>query len=349
MDFSLLYFANRQTTNAPREYELLFESVDFADQHGFKAVWLPERHFHPFGGAYPNPALTAAALAARTSNVRLRAGSVVMPLHDPLSVVEDWSFVDNISDGRVDIALASGWNPDDFVLAPERYAKRREFTFDALGEVKSLWAGEAVRRRNGDGQEIGVSTYPRPVQSELDLWFTCSASKESFTEAGARGLNVLTALLFQSTDELTASIESYRAARERNGHDPATGIVTLMLHTFVGESDDAVRELVREPFTDYLVSSVDLWKARWSDLVGAHPRRLAGLAFERYFHRAALLGSVERCTAFARELQAAGVNEIASLVDFGVADSEVIAMLPLLDDVRRDLRGSRSSPVQHAG
>ncbi|MCA1268669.1 LLM class flavin-dependent oxidoreductase [Streptomyces sp. 7G] len=349
MDFSLLYFANRQSNNAPREYELLFESVGFADRHGFKAVWLPERHFHPFGGAYPNPALAAAALATRTSNVRLRAGSVVIPLHDPLSVVEDWSVVDNLSGGRVDIALAAGWNPDDFALAPERYAKRREFTFDALKEVKSLWAGETVRRRNGNGQETDVAAYPRAVQPELDLWFTCSSSRESFTEAGARGLNVLTALLFQSTDELTASIESYRAARERNGHDPGTGIVTLMLHTFVGENDAAVRELVREPFTDYLVSSIDLWKARWTDLAGTHPRRLADLAFERYFHRAALLGSVERCTAVAREIQTAGVNEIACLIDFGAADSAVLAMLPLLDEVRRDLRVDGSSPLQHGG
>ncbi|WP_199800755.1 MupA/Atu3671 family FMN-dependent luciferase-like monooxygenase [Streptomyces marianii] len=338
MDFSLLYFVNRETVDASREYELLFETAKFADQHDFTAVWLPERHFHPFGGAYPNPALAAAALAARTRKVRLRAGSVVMPLHDPLSVVEDWSFVDNISHGRVDMALAVGWNPNDFTLAPERYDVRREYTFEAIGEIRDLWAGKKVRRRNGHGKEVDISTYPRPVQPEPRLWFTCSSNPESFKEAGARGLSVLTALLFQSTDELAASIKNYRASRERSGHDPATGTVTLMLHTFVGEDDAAVKELVRQPFTDYLLSSIDLWKAQWSDLNRSHPRRLAKLAFERYFHRAALFGSVERCTAFARDLRAAGVDEIASLVDFGVADSDVLSMLPRLDEVRRNLR-----------
>jgi natural product biosynthesis luciferase-like monooxygenase protein len=346
VDFSLLYFVNRETVDASREYQLLFDTAEFADRHDFTAVWLPERHFHPFGGAYPNPALAAAALATRTRRVRLRAGSVVVPLHDPLSVVEDWSFVDNVSRGRVDMALAVGWNPDDFALAPERYATRREYTFEALDEMKDLWAGKKVKRRNGLGEEVELSTYPRPVQPEPRLWFTCSSNPESFEEAGARGLNVLTALLFQSTDELAASIAAYRAARERNGHDPATGVVTLMLHTFVGESDAAVKELVRGPFTGYLLSSIDLWKARWSDLGRSHPGRLAKMAFERYFHRAALFGSVERCTAFARDLRAAGVDEIASLVDFGVADSEVLAMLPRLDEVRLNLRtaaaGARS-------
>ncbi|WP_255950615.1 MupA/Atu3671 family FMN-dependent luciferase-like monooxygenase [Streptomyces odontomachi] len=345
MDFSLLYFINRETVDAAREYDLLFETAGFADEHDFTAVWLPERHFHPFGGAYPNPALAAAALAARTRNVRLRAGSVVMPLHDPLSVVEDWSFVDNVSHGRVDMALAVGWNPNDFVLAPERYKERREYTVDAITEIKELWAGTKVRRRNGNGDEVHVATYPRPVQPEPRLWFTCSSSPDSFKEAGARGLNVLTALLFQSADELAASIESYRSARERNGHDPAAGTVTLMLHTFVGESDAAVRELVRQPFTDYLLSSVDLWKAQWTDLNRSDPRRLVKLAFERYFHRAALFGSVAKCTAFARDLQAAGVDEIASLVDFGAADSDVLAMLPRLDEVRRNLAAPRDSPA----
>src|SRR5205814_7348072 len=42
------------------------------------------------------------------------------------------------------------------------------------------------------------------------------------------------------------------------GHDPATGRVTLMLHTFVGDDDDNVRELVRRPMKEYLRSSIKL-------------------------------------------------------------------------------------------
>ncbi|MFJ6079757.1 MupA/Atu3671 family FMN-dependent luciferase-like monooxygenase [Streptomyces sp. NPDC092369] len=335
MDFSLLYFANREVVDPPQEYELLLETARFADEHDFKALWIPERHFHPFGGAYPNPALAAAALATRTRRIRLRAGSVVLPLRDPLTVVEDWSFVDNLSYGRVDLAMATGWNPNDFVLAPDRYADRRQYTLDTIEEIKSLWAGKRLSRRNGEGELVETLTYPRPVQPEPDIWLTCTSSPESFAQAGARGLNVLTALLFQSTDELTEKIKRYRAAREEHGHDPAAGTVTLMLHTFVGETDRAVRDTVRGPFGEYLLSSIDLWKRQWSELQQAAPERLAQLAFQRYFHAAALFGSVDKCTAFARTLGAAGVDEIASLVDFGVDGQKVLAALPHLDEVRR--------------
>ncbi|MCW2917943.1 MAG: hypothetical protein JWN52_6011 [Actinomycetia bacterium] len=206
MDFSLLYFANREVTDPPSEYDLLLDAARFADEHGFTAVWLPERHFHPFGGAYPNPALAASALALQTSRIRLRAGSVVLPLHDPVTVVEDWSFVDNLSRGRVDIALATGWNANDFALAPERFATRHQYTTDGIETIRDLWAGRPVDRVNGQGELTPILTYPRPVQPAPGLWLTAAAKAETFAAAGAHGTNVLTALLFQSVEELASKI-----------------------------------------------------------------------------------------------------------------------------------------------
>ena len=49
---------------------------------------MPERHFHAFGGLSPNPSVTAAALAAVTERVRIRSGSVVVPLHHPARIAE---------------------------------------------------------------------------------------------------------------------------------------------------------------------------------------------------------------------------------------------------------------------
>ena len=84
-------------------------------------MWVPERHFHPLGGLFPNPAVVAAAVAARTTRIAVRAGSVVLPLHHVARVAEEWAAVDALSNGRVGISLASGWNRADFVLrSPNR-------------------------------------------------------------------------------------------------------------------------------------------------------------------------------------------------------------------------------------
>ena len=112
LQFSLLYFDGKGGALAGDRYRLLVEGAKFADKHGFTAVWTPERHFHEFGGLYPNPAITSAALAMITERVQLRAGSVVIPLHNPLRVAEEWAAVDNLSQGRVGISFASGWHAD---------------------------------------------------------------------------------------------------------------------------------------------------------------------------------------------------------------------------------------------
>ena len=101
MDFSLFFFSGDGATAAQHKYQLLLDSVKFADQQGFAAVWVPERHFHAVGGLYPNPSVVAAALAMVTERIELRAGSVILPLHNAARVAEEWAVVDNLSGGRV--------------------------------------------------------------------------------------------------------------------------------------------------------------------------------------------------------------------------------------------------------
>jgi acyl carrier protein len=236
LEFSLFYFSSEEAEFTDDKYRLLIEGAKFADQHDFAAVWIPERHFHSFGGIYPNPSVLGAALAMVTERVRLRAGSVVLPLQNPIRVAEEWSVVDNLSKGRVDLAFARGWNPNDFVLSPETYANRTEALFSGMQTVQKLWRGESISLPNGMGKETEIKVYPLPKQRELSVWMTCSGGKERFIEAGALGVNILTALLFQPIEELAEKIALYRDSRAKHGHDPEAGHVTLMLHTFVAKT-----------------------------------------------------------------------------------------------------------------
>jgi natural product biosynthesis luciferase-like monooxygenase protein len=335
MDFSLHHFANREAVARTDEFELLKKSAKFADEHGFAAVWLPERHFHPFGGAYPNPAVAAAALAPITSRIRLRGGSVVLPLHDPLTVVEDWSMVDNLSAGRVDLAIASGWNADDFVLAPEQFAERRKKVVEQTAELRALWSGKAVPRVNGEGRAIEVTAFPPPWHDDLDLWMTCASNPDGFAEAGKAGMNVLTSLLQFTPADLREGVKRYRESREEAGIDPASGKFTVMMHAFVGETDERVRTLIHGPFSDYLVSSIDLWKAYVPDLRELPVASIVPVAFERYFRNSALFGSVGKCVDLISDLESMGVDELSCLIDFGVGQAHILEALCHLAEVKR--------------
>jgi natural product biosynthesis luciferase-like monooxygenase protein len=337
LEFSLFYFSSEEAEFTDDKYRLLIEGAKFADLHDFAAVWIPERHFHAFGGIYPNPSVLGAALAMVTERVRLRAGSVVLPLQNPIRVAEEWSVVDNLSKGRVDLAFARGWNPNDFVLSPETYANRTETLFSGMQTVQKLWRGESILLPNGIGKETEVKVYPLPKQRELSVWMTCSGGKERFIEAGALGVNILTALLFQPIEELAEKIALYRDSRAKHGHDPEAGYVTLMLHTFVGEDIEVVRNQVRKPFTEYLKNSVDLWRQdskNLDDLTEKEQEDLLAYAFERYFQTSALFGTPDTCLARVARLKEIGVNEIACLIDFGVDVDTVMTALYSLKSLK---------------
>ena len=337
MQFSLLFFSSHAAEFAADKYHLLFAAAQFADQHDFTSIWVPERHFHAFGGLFPNPSVVASALAMVTQRLRLRAGSVVLPLHHPIRVAEDWAVVDNLSQGRVDMAFAVGWSPNDFVLAPANFADRTALTFAGIHTIQALWQGQSIALPNGLGEEMTVQLHPRPKQQSLPVWLTCSGGAQRFADAGAHGFNILTALLFQSLEDLAEKIACYRKARAQHGYDPETGHVTLMLHTFIADDLEQVRLAVQAPFTRYLRDSVDLWRHAATDLEALSKRErdmALAYAFERYFQTKTLFGTPTTALERVHQLRDAGVDEIACLIDFGIHPEQVMLGLEHLNHLR---------------
>jgi natural product biosynthesis luciferase-like monooxygenase protein len=342
VEFSLFYFADDGPVAEDR-YGLLLESARFADRHGFAAVWTPERHFHAFGGQYPNPAVTGAALATVTERVAIRAGSVVAPLHHPLRIAEEWAVVDHLSHGRVGVSFASGWHAVDFALRPENYARRKEVLTETVETVRRLWRQEEVAFPDGTGAPAALRIHPAPLQPELPVWLTSAGSVETFREAGRLGAGILTHLLGQDLPELEQKISAYREAYAASGA-PGEGHVALMLHTHVGTDREAVRELVRRPFSAYLRSSIGLLvKAAGGALPGIDVSSLSpadldflvARSFDRYFDTGGLFGTVDDCVKTAGQLRGVGVDDVACLIDFGLAPGEVLQGLERLDEVRR--------------
>ncbi|SCX74105.1 amino acid adenylation domain-containing protein/natural product biosynthesis luciferase-like monooxygenase domain-containing protein [Variovorax sp. EL159] len=353
-EFGLFYFADANQDPDGELYRLYVEGAKFADKNGFSAVWTPERHFTKVAAAFPNPSVLSAALAMVTERIQLRAGSVVLPLHHPLRVAEEWSVVDHLSRGRVGIAFASGWVPEDFVFAPDNYANRYQVMLDGVQQVRELWRGGTMSARNGVGHETQLKLQPKPVQPELPVWITATRSPATFEAAGRMGANVLTALLSLTVPELTENIRIYREALRANGFDPDSRKVVLMLHTFVGPDDETARQLAHEPMLQYFRSHTELRKSVSQDLGGDIANKAIGdvdaeqlieAAVRRYFSTSSLIGGPETCLNLVRKLEKIGVDEFACLIDFGVATDQVLGNLPHLATV---MKKSRTGPAPEA-
>ena len=356
MDFNLFYWGNDDGPG-PRKYHLLLEGAKFADANGFNAVWTPERHFHAFGGPYPNPSVTGAAVAAVTQNLSVRAGSCVAPLHHPARIAEEWSVIDNLTNGRAGIGMAAGWQPDDFVLRPENTPPaNKPALYDYIDTLRRLWRGEEVAFPRQDGSLHAVVTQPRPVSQELPVWVTTAGNPDTWREAGEIGANVLTHLLGQSIEEVGGKIRIYHDALRAAGHDPADFKVTLMLHSYLANSREESRRIAREPMKDYLRSAAGLIKQyAWAfpafkrpkgvnnafdmQLDALNPDELEAIldfAFERYFEDSGLFGTIEDALARTEQLKRIGVDEIACLIDYGIAPEVVLEGLkPLAEVLRR--------------
>jgi natural product biosynthesis luciferase-like monooxygenase protein len=361
LDFGLFYWGDDDGPG-PRKYQLLLDGARFADTHGFNAVWTPERHFHAFGGPYPNPAVTGAAVAAVTQNLSIRAGSCVLPLHHPARVAEEWAVIDNMSNGRVGLAFASGWMPEDFLLRPENAPPNNKAALSRdIEVVRKLWRGEKVAFDAPGGKSVEITTLPRPVQAELPVWVTTAGSPETFKEAARLGANVLTHLLGQTIEEVGEKVAIYREELRLNGRDPSQFKVTMMLHTLVGRDREVVREQAREPMKHYLKSAAALIKQyAWAFPAFKKPKgvnkpidldlrtlddeemeAILDFAFLRYFEDSGLFGTVEDAMARVDQVAAIGVDEIACLIDYGVPAATVLEALKPLAEVVAAVKSRR--------
>ena len=335
-EFSLFFFSADSDERQDKKYQMLLETAKFADEHRFAAVWTPERHFQRFGGLYGSPSVTGAALAVLTKQISIRAGSVVLPLQNPLRVAEEWAMIDNLSNGRVGIAAASGWHVNDFVLSPDTYQNRHENMYDKIAIIRKLWRGEKIPLANGAGVKIEVGILPIPVQKELPIWLT-GKSDDTFFNAGKLGFNVLTAN-FSLKHDLKEFVRKARIYRDTiQTHHGRRGHITLMAHAFVAESHDAIERIARPAIAEYIKTNIEMQQDHDA---GAREDR----GFARLSERAreimigtqvnsdissplSFIGTLDHCAQQAKCLRENGVDEIACLIDFGIGIEDVMDSL----------------------
>jgi natural product biosynthesis luciferase-like monooxygenase protein len=344
MKFGLIFFASTEDTlDRSNRYKLITEAAQYADQQGFSSIWVPERHFTKFGCLFPNPAVLQASLATITQQIQLRAGSVVVPLHNPIRIVEEWSVVDNLSGGRAGISIAPGWNANDFAFFPERYKNRKQLMLEGMEQIKQLWSGNKFQATSGSGKTVELQIYPPPVQEQLPIWVTAASNPQTFINAGEIGANLLTHTNDQTIPVLAEKIALYRKARAEKGYDPNEGQVTVLLHTFVGPKMQEVMDKVRQPYCDYLKGNMGLLKGfaysrgnelSIEDMSEEDLDDFTQFVFERFARERGLIGTPESCLPLVQSLQDAGVDELACLLDFGPDASLILEHLPYLSELK---------------
>lgn len=145
-------------TSAHKVASIHLEQAEWADRHGFETVQLPEHHGCP-DGYNPSPFELGAAIAARTSKVRLHPSAVLLPLLDPIRLAEDAAVLDLVSGGRLDMTIGLGYLPSEFAMFGVALADRANLVERKIAALRKALAGESFEY---EGRQVCVR--PRPVQ-----------------------------------------------------------------------------------------------------------------------------------------------------------------------------------------
>jgi alkanesulfonate monooxygenase SsuD/methylene tetrahydromethanopterin reductase-like flavin-dependent oxidoreductase (luciferase family) len=119
-------------------YAECLAQVQAAEELGYQAVWLSEHHFTP-DGFLPSPLVVAAAIAARTSRVRIGTNILPLPLYHPLRVAEDAAVVDLLSGGRFVLGIGQGYAAHEFEAFGVDRRLRPSLLEDGIAILRTAW------------------------------------------------------------------------------------------------------------------------------------------------------------------------------------------------------------------
>ncbi|HEX8918558.1 MAG TPA: LLM class flavin-dependent oxidoreductase [Chloroflexota bacterium] len=187
MKFGIWYdFRNPTPWRRPwrQLYESLLEQIVWADSLGFDSVWLSEHHFTD-EGYLPSLFPMLAALASRTSRMRLGTAVLLAPLHHPLRLAEDSAVIDQISGGRLELGLGPGYRPEEFVSLGIPRNQRGARTDETIEILKAAWTGLPFTHHGHHFVFDDVVVNPPPLQQpHPPLWI--GGSSQSSARRAAR-------------------------------------------------------------------------------------------------------------------------------------------------------------------
>ncbi len=213
----------------------------FAEELGFGDVWLTE-HYFTGESVYNDAVLFAAALAMRTTHIRIGFAVVQMPFHHPIRLATQLALLDNLSKGRIDVGLGRGtvYNEYEFVGHGLRSDDSRARMAESVDILQRAWT-EAPLAYEGEYYRLQIPALrPRPVQRPHPPLWRSVISPGSFTDCGRAGVPILTARL--PVARIRERWTLYAAGLDEGGHDAATRArllkqSALWRNVYVAESD----------------------------------------------------------------------------------------------------------------
>ena len=222
-------------SNGPR-VEQTWQMAESAERAGYDSVWVGDSITSK---PRMEPLTTMAAIAARTSRVKIGTAVLLSALRHPVHLAHSAATIDNISGGRTILGLGAGRSNNQMFVNEhasvgipigERAARMEE----GIRAMRALWTGEPVNSSGEFYPLEDVELEPRPVQSSIPLWISSNWVRRGLARVAELGDAWITNV--PSVDLFNQCWERIEQCAGETGREPAE--IGRCLYVSVNLNDD---------------------------------------------------------------------------------------------------------------
>jgi probable LLM family oxidoreductase len=223
----------------------LVEEAVLADQVGVDFIGVGEHHRADF--AVSSPEMVLAAIASRTTRIRLGSAVTVLSSDDPIRVFQRFSTLDAVSNGRAEVILGRGSFIESFPLFGFDLNQYEELFNEKLDLFAAVLTQQPVTWRGTKRPPLNdQSVYPKTESGRLTTWIGVGGTPQSALRAAHYGMPMMLAIIGGDPQRFTPFSDLYRRALNEMGKPMLP--VGVHSHGFVAETDAQARE---DLFADY--------------------------------------------------------------------------------------------------
>ncbi len=333
MEFGYFTLSDNRYPNNPRSPEQfvreIFEQALFAEAIGLHSAWIGEHHFNLLG-VNPCPNMLLAQLAGATKRIRLAPAVVLLPVHHPLHVAEEWATLDLLSGGRVDFAAGRGYDRLEYAPFNAPFQDSAEIFAEGLEILWRAWTEAGKWSHRGKYFQFeNIEVRPRPLQRPLRPYVACF-SRISMELAARNDWNIIfapfaAAMVYGS---LAQGVEAFHAECARQGRAPRRAMCSYFIHIADTPAEgDYGREALLRYFKDALIAAFP------SDAKTVPPTLryfleivdiLKNLRKETLTAKSILVGSPQKIVDDLKTVEAAGIAEVILYFNYGLKPDSMV-------------------------
>jgi len=321
-------------------FEADFRQFALAEELGFDTIWIAEHLFSTYGVVTSTQVL-AAAIAMRTTKIDIGTAVVVIPFNHPLRTASDFALIDVLSRGRLKFGVGRAYQPHEFLGLGVPMEESRAMYAEGLDIVLKAWTQEKIAY-DGKFWKIPqpVELLPKPYRRPHPPIYQATVSPDSFEAAARDGVNLQMAAPFtyrnyreRWRDVLEETLKGYEANCRTHGRDGKAAERMMLFPFYVAETDEEARRHY-QPHVEWFYNKVASHQQSVGNMPslvkgyelsmteGRRTREMGLLAFDKLVeHKAAIVGSPERCVAELQEMkQRFGLTEIVLWSNIGGID-----------------------------